>query len=425
MKVAYLLHRFPSLTETFVLLEMGHIRPHVEQVSVYSLMAPKHKTVHERAKEWLSLAHYSHFLSWGVIRANLHYLQRMPRRYARAWWRMLAQTYHEPAVALLCLALFPKSVFFARQMEEEQIDHIHAHFVWLGGIAAGVIAELLDIPFTLHAHAFDIFQRNQENVRHELENATAVVTISTYHHAYLAKLCPSINAEKLHIVHLGVDTKHFCPAEHTSSQKPTYEPVNILSVGRLIEKKGHPVLVDACWELAVRGIDFRCRIVGDGPLHTELAKRIEGYGLQDKVILCGALTQERVLELHQTADIFALPAIVARSGDQDGMPFVLIEAMACGVPVVTSPIAGIPDLVKDSENGILVRQQDVLGLADALQSLAADPNQRHRLGQAARQTVLQEFQIQQNAAKLAALFEEIARRQHGHEANIQWAKMAY
>jgi glycosyltransferase involved in cell wall biosynthesis len=380
-------------------------------------MSPKHAIVHEQVGEWLPSTHYSPFLSWSVLRANLHYLRRIPLRYLRALGNIIARSYREPAVCLLSLALFPKSVFFAREMEAMGVEHIHAHFVWLGGLAAGTIAKLLDIPFTLHAHAFDIFQRNQENVRRELESATQVITISSYHRAYITKLCPALDPEKVRIVHLGVDTERFRPPDNVEARIP----VRILCIGRLIEKKGQQVLVDACKELAERGIDFRCQIVGEGPLRAELESRITRYGLQDRVTLAGALTQESVLKLNQESDIFALPAVVARSGDQDGMPVVLLEAMACGLPVVTTPIAGIPDLVQDGVNGLLVGQRDVTGLADALQRLAEDAGLRVRLGQAARQTILQEFQIQHNASKLVRIFEEIV---DGHQDPMRVAVMA-
>jgi glycosyltransferase involved in cell wall biosynthesis len=417
VKIAYLMHRFPYLTETFVLQELCHIRHHAEEVNIFSLMSPKHLMVHEQAREWLPSTHYSPFLSWSVLGANLHYLRLVPHRYLRALFRLIALTYREPAVMLLSLALFPKSVYFAQEMERLGVEHIHAHFVWLGGLAAGVAAELLGISFTLHAHAFDIFQRNQGNVRREVESATQIITISSYHRAYIAKLCPALDAEQLRIVHLGVDTERFCPAE----KREPHGPVRILSIGRLIEKKGHEVLIDACKELAERGVDFHCRIVGDGPLRDKLAKQIARLGLQEQVTLCGALTQDDVLKMHQSSDIFVLPAVVARSGDQDGMPFVLIEAMACGVPVVTTPIAGIPDLVEDGVTGLIVGQRDVTGLAEALQRLAAEGALRLRLGLAARQTVLQEFEIQRNVSKLAAIFREIVHRHKDGRPKVELA----
>lgn len=404
MKVAYVLHRFPSVSETFVLLELCWIRRHFEAMHVFSLLPPKPGPIHEEAKEWLPVTEYSALLSWDVLGANAGFLRRSPRRYLRALVRTIRQTYREPAVLLLALALFPKSVYFARRMQELEIAHLHAHFVWLGGIAAGVAADLLGLTYTIHAHAFDIFERNRHDVQAELEGAAKIITISSYHRSTLASLCPERDPEDIQIVHLGVDTDRFRPP----AEAPSDEPLSILSIGRLVEKKGHTYLIDACKLLTDQGLAYRCRIVGDGPLRQELQAQIDRYGLQEQVMLCGALDHEAVLKLHQSSHIFALAAVVARSGDQDGMPYVLIEAMACGLPVITTPISGIPDLVCHDENGLLVEQRNAAALADALTRLATDKEGRRLLGRNARQTVLREFQIQRNTEKLAAIFGEAA-----------------
>jgi glycosyltransferase involved in cell wall biosynthesis len=340
-----------------------------------------------------------------MIKVNLHYLWHSPRRYLRALNRTIRQTYREPTVMALAVALFPKSVYFAQQMEELGIDHIHAHFVWLGGIAAGIAADLVDVTFSLHAHAFDIFERNQQDVRMEVEGAPLVVTISNYHRAYLAALCSKMDSERIQIVHLGVDTERFRPPEERANDGP----IRILSIGRLVEKKGHQILIEACKLLVERGVAFCCQIVGSGPLHRELQAQIQRHELQKQVRLCGALDHEQVLQLHQSSDVFVLAAVVAQSGDQDGMPYVLIEAMACGLPVVTTPIAGIPDLVSDGENGLLVGQRDPSKLADALARLAADRELRCRLGRNARQTVLKDFEIRCTTDRLAGLFREVSK----------------
>lgn len=405
LKVAYILHRFPSLTETFILREMCRIREERVEINIFSLLPPKHTTVHEQATEWLPVTHYGPYLSLKVLKAQLHFLRRSPRRYLRALAKTIWQTYREPVVLLGVLALFPKIIFFARQMEELEIDHIHAHFVWLGGIAAGVVADVLDITFTIHPHAFGLFERNQQNVRIELENASKIVTISNYHRTYIAKLCAGIDSEDIELVHLGVDTDHFRPASKLSNRRS----IRILSIGRFIEKKGHGFLIDACKLLAERGLAFQCQIVGGGPLESALQTRIGQHKLQDQVTLLEALEQDQILELYQTTDIFALPCILARSGDRDGMPYVLIEAMACGLPVVTTPLMGILELVHDRETGLLVKERDVSGLANALEQLMIDEDLRLRLGTQARQLTMKEFQIKHTVAKLAAIFRQVSR----------------
>lgn len=406
LKVAYILHRFPYLTETFIMREMTWIREQGVELHIFSLLPPEHTTVHEQAKELLPYTRYSPFISWDVLKAQFYYLRRKPSGYLRALMKTIWQTYREPTMLLRTLVLFPKCVNFTRQIEELEIDHIHAHFVWLEGIAGGIASDLLNITFSIHPHAFGLFGRNQRNVRCELENASQVVTISTYHRAYIANLCPQIEADDIDIVHYGLNTEHFRPA----LSKAESNTIRILSVGRLIEKKGFGFLIDACALLADSGQDFLCQIAGAGHLEEALQTRINQHGLQKRVSLLGPLEQDRILELHQMSDIFALACISACDGDQDGMPNVLIEAMACEVPVITTPIAGIPDLVRDGETGLLVKEKDVSGLADALERLIVDPRLRRQLGMQARKTVMDEFQIQHNAAKLAKIFRRVSKQ---------------
>jgi glycosyltransferase involved in cell wall biosynthesis len=262
----------------------------------------------------------------------------------------------------------------------------------------------LGITFTIHPHAFDLFERNQRDVRSELENASKIVTISDYHRAYIAELCPSIVPDDISVVHCGVETDRFSPmSRHRSSG-----PIRILSVGRLLEKKGLEYLIEACRLLAERGLAFQCQIVGDGPLRNALQARIDQYKLCGRVALLGALEQSQIFELYQTSDIFALPCVIAGNGDRDGIPVALMEAMACELPVVTTPVTGIPELVRDGETGLLVEERDVVGLTNALERLLADETIRKRLGEQARQRILEGFQIQHNTAELAVIFRQIS-----------------
>ena len=404
LKVAYILGRFPDLTETYMMREMYWIREQEVEIHIFSLFPPKRTPVHKQARVLLPYSRYSPFLSWEVIKAQLHFLQHGPGAYVRALARTIWQTYREPAVLLRALAIFPKSVYFARQMEELGIDHVHAHFVWLEGIAAGLAADLLGIRFTIHPHAFGLFGRNQRDVRSELENASQIVTISGYHRAYIAALCPRIDPDDIEVVYIGIETSRFRPA----SRQPSGGPIRILSVGSLVEKKGHEYLIDACALLAERGLDFQCLIVGIGPLQEALQTRIDQHDLRGRVTLLGALDQARVLELCQTSDVFALACVVARSGDRDGMPIVLIEAMACEVPIVTTSVAGIPELVHHGQTGLLVEERDASGLAEALERLILDEALRRRIGKQARQGILDGFQIQDGAAKLASIFRQVS-----------------
>ena len=407
LKVAYIFHRFPRISEAFMMREMYWIREQGVDVHIFSLLSPKSSLIHDQFKELLLCTHYGPFISWDVLKAQFHFLRRTPGRYLKALGRAIWQTYREPRVLLGILAIFPKSVYFARQMQEAEIEHIHAHFVWLGGIAAGVASDLIDITFSIQPHAFGLFGRNQRDVRCELENASQVVTISNYHRAYIDNLCPRIEQDQIQVVYSGLEIDRFQPL----SKPPGDGPVRILSVGRLLEKKGYEYLIDACALLAKRGVAFQCQIAGDGYLKDTLQARINQHGLQDEVILLGSLAQKQVLNLYQNSDIFALACVIARDGDRDGIPGVLIEAMACQVPVVTTPVAGIPDLVQHGENGLFVEERNVPGLADALQRLILDENLRRQMGEQARQTIVEGFQIQHNVAKLAAIFRKVSKQE--------------
>ncbi|MDX1522314.1 MAG: glycosyltransferase, partial [Anaerolineae bacterium] len=359
-KVAYILHRFPYVTETFIMRELYWLREQGLDLTIFSLLPPKHAVVHEQARALLPLTRYSPYLSWQIIDAQRHFLWRSPGRYLRAFLEMVRQTMFEPTVLLRALALFPKSVYFARQIEALEIDHIHAHFVWLEGLAAGIAADLLDVTYTIQPHAFGLFSRNQRDVRRELEKASQVITISTYHRAYIADLCPNLAPEDIEIVYCGLEPERLQRnGSPPTGPRPDDDTLQILSVGRFVEKKGHEYLIDACALLAERGLNFRCRIAG-GEDHERpaLQARIERHGLQDYVELLGVLDQEQVLSLYQQSDIFALACVVAADGDRDGIPVVLMEAMACELPVVTTPMTGIPDLVEHGVTGLLVPERD-------------------------------------------------------------------
>jgi glycosyltransferase involved in cell wall biosynthesis len=400
LKVAYLLGTFPQLTQTFVTREIFWIREHSVETHVFSLFSPKSIPVDKLAKELQPNVRYSPYLSWVIIKAQFYFLRRRPQRYFRALAKTIRYTYREPKMLLRALALFPKSVYFARKMEELEVNHIHAHFITLAAIAASIASDLLGITFTLHAHAVGLFKRNHQSVRRQMEDASRIVTISSYHRDHIADLCPRIKLDDIGIVYCSLDTDHFRPLFKQSGDGP----IHILSIGRLIEKKGFEYLVDACAVLAESGLPFQCHIVGDGPLQEALQARIDDHGLQDQVTLLGALEQAQVLELYQKSDIFVLACIVADDGNRDGLPVVLIEAMSCELPVITTPVTGIIDLVQHGQSGLLVKERDIFALAEALQKLIKDEQIRRQLGKQARQKVLKDFQIQRSTAKLAAIF---------------------
>jgi glycosyltransferase involved in cell wall biosynthesis len=267
---------------------------------------------------------------------------------------------------------------------------------------------LLGISYSFTAHARDLYQLAQPALAERTAAASAVITCCSANVVYLQQVTPASAQAKVRLIHHGVNLEKFKPAPRM--ERLAASPL-ILSVGRLVEKKGFPDLLHACQRLKQAGHRFRCLIYGDGPLQRELATLIEQLGLADDVRLAGACTQEALLPIFQQADIFVLTPYVTEDGDRDGVPNVLVEAMACGLPVVSTTAGSIPDLVIHDHNGMLAAPHDIQSIASGLATLLCDEPRRKRLGAAARHTVVEHFDLSRAAQQLAALFEQAATRE--------------
>jgi glycosyltransferase involved in cell wall biosynthesis len=292
----------------------------------------------------------------------------------------------------------------AKQRTGDEIRHLHAHFAHDPALIALLTHMLTGISYSFTAHARDLCQIPAAALVERIKAASTVVTICEPNVDLLKQVAPRLSPEKVKLIYNGVDLHWFRPAPPagTSSAPPL-----ILSASRLVEKKGYFDLLHACHRLKEAGYRFQCLIYGDGPLHNQLAEMIERLGLEDEVRLAGACTQQELLPALQHADMFALTPFVTDTGDRDGIPTVLIEAMACGLPVVSTTVAGIPELVRHDHNGLLAAPHDVDAIAAGLAALLDDEPRRQRLGAAARQTVVERFDLRASARQLAALFDQV------------------
>ncbi len=423
-RVAYIMSRFPKLTETFILYEMLAVEEQGVEVELYPLMRARNTSVHpegasvlakivERlskpteevkmhpeARPLVERAHFYPFLSWGVLGAQLHFLFRRPLRYLSTLWTLIRANWGSPNYLLGSLAIFPKMAYTARQMQRHGITHVHAHFANHPAAAAYIVHRLADIPYSFTAHGADL-QVDQHMLREKVEEAAFVVSISHYNRELILGHCEDAADENVLVVRCGVDTRVFEPRE---ARQGGDAPFTILCIGTMYEVKGHTYLVEACRLLRERGVPFQCQFVGDGPFRESITAQIEEAGLGGQVHLLGQKTRAEVAELLRRADVLAMPSIPTDSGRREGIPVVLMEAMASGLPVVASGISGIPELVEDGSSGLLVPPRDPAALADALQRLSEDPALRERLGEQARSRVLDEFDQRTNAARLADLF---------------------
>ncbi len=260
---------------------------------------------------------------------------------------------------------------------------------------------------TFTAHARDIYADTQpELLRAETERAQAVVTVSDYNRRYLlSRISPDSNG-RVCCIHCGLDLSEFSFQWPRASEP---EPPTILAVARLVEKKGVGHLIRAADILRGQGRSFRVQIIGDGDLRQVLENQVAERGLQDRVTLLGAQPHEKVRLAYARASIFVLPCLVAADGDRDGLPVVLLEAMASGLPVVSTSVVGIPELIASERDGLLVPPNDPRALADALARLLVDPDLRDRLARAARAKIEERFSIERSADRLLDLFFPIAK----------------
>lgn len=399
LRVAYIMSRFPKLTETFVLYEMLAVERLGVQVEVYPLLRQRESTAHAEAEPLVARAHFHSFISLPVIAAQLNFLRRRPGAYVRTWWEVLRGTWGSWNFFIGALGILPKAVRFAYEMERQGIDHVHAHFANHPAVAALVIHRLTGIPFSFTAHAHDLhIERRMLGAK--VRASKFAVTVSEFNRRLMLDECDVAAGGKIRIIHCGVDPDAF-PDGHAAD---TGRPLEIVCVAALRELKGHRYLIEACHRLVERGVNFQCHLVGEGPLRPQIEAQIASLGLEHCVIVHGGLTRPDVMSMLAGSDVAVLTSVRTSSGRWEGIPVALMEAMAAGLPVIASDTSGIPELVEDGRTGTLVPPEDVDAIAGALESMAGDPKRAARMGAAGRERVLRDFNQQSSARELAALF---------------------
>jgi glycosyltransferase involved in cell wall biosynthesis len=290
-------------------------------------------------------------------------------------------------------------VLLAQAAHLHRIDHLHAHFATLATTVARLAGHFADLPYTFTAHAHDIFSDAVEpaDLARKVRDAAGVVTVSEFNLSHLRSRHPG-DAAKIRRIYNGL------PLDRFAWEAPRARPRRVLAVGRLVEKKGFEHLIDACRILADRGREFEGRILGSGLLEGQLAERIRKQRLEGRVVLAGNRPQVEVVRELRAAAALAAPCVTASDGNRDGLPTTLLEAMALGTPCVSTDVTGIPEVLRDGETGLMVPQRDARALADALEVLLEDPEQRVQLAKAARQRIEADFEVHRNAALLGKLF---------------------
>ena len=412
IKVGYVLKRYPRYSETFVVNEILAHEAVGLDIDIFALRPTCDSHFQNIiSKVRAGVTHIRKPIQ-GRVSNSLNSLSPTPASYFWAelqeialvipdFWHKLAFAAGERASVVY------QAGWLAREVRLRNITHLHAHFGSVATSVARLAAHFADVPYTFTAHAKDIFHNsvNPEDMKRKIRDSTAVVTVSDYNRRYVRQVYGSV-ADGVERNYNSLDLSQFAYAS------PRKRPPQIISVGRFVEKKGLSILIDACALLKQWGCDFQCQIVGTGELEKELKAQIEALGLEEQVCILGARPQNEVFELVQQAGVFAAPYVIGKDGNRDGLPTVLLEAMALGTPCVGTDVTGIPELIRHEQTGLIVPQENPQALALALQKLLENSALRVKFATEARKLMESEFDIHTNAALLRQLFQSASKQQN-------------
>jgi colanic acid/amylovoran biosynthesis glycosyltransferase len=311
------------------------------------------------------------------------------------------------------------ALLLARHVRQRELTHLHAHFANIAAQVTRLAAQFAGVPYSLTCHAKDIFCDDVDTAMLGalIDDAAAVITVSEFNVRFLSERFPEA-AERIHRVYNGLELEHF------SYTSPADRPPVIVGVGRLVEKKGFDDLLRACALLRDAGRSFSCTIVGSGAKEAELHRLAADLHLDGIVTFTGAASQEEVRAQVGGAAVMAVPCVVAHDGNRDGLPTVLVEAMALGTPCVATPVTGIAEVIDHERNGLLVPERSPVELAAALARLLDAPAERVRVAEAARQLVEDEFDAAATTARWRQIVGSAARtptqeNSHAHRVPVR------
>jgi glycosyltransferase involved in cell wall biosynthesis len=409
MRLGYLYSRYPVISQTFCDAEMLALEQRGLELVIGSVYPPLTSLRHEYIARLRTPIHYA------PPQEILRILERDAKT-ARKWPHELVEQ-HEGRYGPVAKAeqRARNALYFAEFFPHAGVNHVHVHFANRAAHTALFLKEISGIPFSVTAHGQDFMKDlGSDDLLREICAAAEFVAAETdYSRDLLRQRCPN-SAARIHRVYNGIDLERFPASRSRNGDRIP----RIVSVGRLVAFKGFDDLIDACAELARRRIDFVCDIIGDGPLRETLQAKIEQLDLSSRVNLLGSLSQDAVLEKLQVADIFALASTTDAQGATDVFPTVILEAMTSARPVVSTCLAGIPELVVDGQTGMLAPPGDSTALAHALEQLLRDPGLRLRFGDAGRARIEQHFRIEQTVAPLMEMLERSCSRRRAGDVSV-------
>jgi glycosyltransferase involved in cell wall biosynthesis len=411
-RVIYLVRSWPRLSQTFVVNEVLAVERAGAELAVFSMVRSGEALVQpEVAAVRAPVVYLADRADDGILRRALPFLVVLlgsPLRFLRT----LVFSLRRPGLAAgygecstrECFVQATQIAAAIRRMRATgvRVEHLHAHFAHDPALVGLLTARLThNLRFSFTAHARDLLQIPASSLTARAADAVAVVTCCEANAGYIASVVPHVLRPPVEVIHHGIELDRFTPSR---SHAPSARPPRITSVGRLVEKKGYTDLLRALARLVDRGESFRCDIYGDGPDREHLERLRDDLGLRGHVAFQGAQDSTHIREVLQSSDLFALTPCVTNDGDRDGIPNVLVEAMACGLPVVTTTSGGITELVHHGENGLVSRPGDVAAISGAVARLLGDAELRRRLGEAARHSVEADYDVNAAARRLLGVY---------------------
>ena len=385
--LAYVAKMFPRISETFVLNEIQAMRREGIPFRIYSILPPsRDRRVHPEAEPFAAETEVLPQPSWRGLMEFFAAARRCFRAAPREAATEIARALLRPTPHSFRI-LF-RAVLLAERLRRDEVSHIHAAWAHTPASVAEIASRLTRIPWSMAAHAKDIHTSDELSLARKMSSARFTLACTRNHRDLLGRIVARRSSRfppgRIHLAYHGVDTEYFSPAGEDDA------PV-ILFVGRLVPKKGPETLVEAAAFLRKKGLEFTIEMIGDGPLRAPLERRVRDLGLENTVFLRGLLVRGEIRSAMRRAACFALPCRVTPNGDRDGIPNSLAEAMASGLAVVSTRLPSIEELVEDGETGLLVPPENPAALAEALENLLLNPEQRRRLGRRARAAVVEGF----------------------------------
>ncbi|RMD95180.1 MAG: colanic acid biosynthesis glycosyltransferase WcaL, partial [Calditrichaeota bacterium] len=391
---------FPRLSETFILNELLELERLGMRLIIFSLKRSSDSYMHTEVRHLRSPIIYvpeklPRLRALRCLFMALPIYSKNPVRFMRVISEFL-NTGKKERFFDLWQSLF-RWLWLCGQLHKQDVTYLHAHFAHDPATMAYWIKRLLGCSYSFTAHAKDIYCYSSSWLKRKIHASQFVLTCTQYNKQHLEGL--SLNGTPIVCLYHGINLQKFKPANGFKSSPPL-----LLSVGRLVEKKGFPVLLKACAILRKAGLQFKCMIVGDGPSRQDLQRQVKHLNLQECVQMAGSLGHDCLIPLYSQATLFVLPCLVTDEGDRDGIPNSILEAMAMELPVVSTRVSGISEAVEDGVHGFLVEENNPVALAHAMEQLLSNPNLAKQFGQQSRRKVERTFDIKQNVANLRELF---------------------